>query len=542
MKKIISLIKATMTSNMQIFKINTKGKKGKINILLVSLVAIYLMGAIFAYAWYFLEKLSPIHIEYLILPLATFLISLFTLIEGIYKCGPLIFNCKDDQLLLSLPIKKNTVLFIRLFKFYVFELMFNSLFLFPIILAYIIFVKVTSISFYITTIIMLLLLPIIPIIISCILGFISSYISSKFKYKNIVEIIMSFAFLLSFMYLYSKGDKIMEYIMNNATSINDIITKIYYPAGIYSTLATNFKIIDLLIFIIVNISLLLISIYILSLFYFKINSNLKEITTTKTKSNNNKDLVIKSSSKTISLIKKELNTFFNIPIFIVNAGFAMVLYIIMCIVIMTKFDGLINMINSTGLLIISNSLIINNMPLIIFALISLTAYTTSITSSMISLEGKNINILKSLPIKVKDILKSKILACLLITTPILLLGTLLLIIKFEINIINALILLLLTIIIPLVNHLLGLIINLKHPKLDFDSPTDVVKQSASVFISTMLGGFLALASIGLVLAIFNKYNVTIVLLIALLFYLIIDSILYKLLNKIGQREFKNLNV
>ena len=540
MKKIISLIKATMTSNMQIFKINTKGRNGKINILLVSLVAIYLMGAIFAYAWYFLDKLSLMHIEYLILPLATVLISLFTLIEGIYKCGPLIFNCKDDQLLLSLPIKKNTVLFIRLFKFYVFELMFNSLFLLPILLAYIIFVKVTSISFYITTIIMLLFLPIIPIILSCTLGFISSYISSKFKYKNIVEIIMSFIYLLSFMYLYTKGDKIMEYIMNNASSLNDMITKIYYPAGIYSSLATNFKLLDLLIFIIINISLLAIAIYILSLFYFKINSNLKEIT--KTKSNNNKDLVIKSSSKTISLIKKELNTFFNIPIFFVNAGFAMVLYIIMCIVIITKFDGLINAINSSGLLIISNSLIINNMPLIIFALISLTAYTTSITSSMISLEGKNINILKSLPIKVKDILKSKILACLLITTPILLLGTLLLIIKFKINIINALILLLLTIIIPLVNHLLGLIINLKHPKLDFDSPTDVVKQSASVFISTMLGGFLALASIGIVLAIFNKYNVTIFLLIALSLYLIIDFILYKLLNKIGQKEFKNLNV
>ena len=540
MKKLISLIKATMTSNMQIFKINTKGKKGKVNIFLVSLIAIYLMGAIFGYAWYFIDKLSQVHIEFLILPLATFLVSLFTLIEGIYKCGPLIFNCKDDQLLLSLPIKKNVVLFVRLFKFYVFELMFNTLFLLPVILAYILFVKVTAISFYITTIIMLLLLPVIPIILSCILGFISSYISSKFKYKNIVEIIMSFIYLLSFMYLYTKGDKIMEYIMNNASSLNDMITKIYYPAGIYSSLATNFKLLDLLIFIIINISLLAIAIYILSLFYFKINSNLKEIT--KTKSNNNKDLVIKSSSKTISLIKKELNTFFNIPIFFVNAGFAMVLYIIMCIVIITKFDGLINAINSSGLLIISNSLIINNMPLIIFALISLTAYTTSITSSMISLEGKNINILKSLPIKVKDILKSKILACLLITTPILLLGTLLLIIKFKINIINALILLLLTIIIPLVNHLLGLIINLKHPKLDFDSPTDVVKQSASVFISTMLGGFLALASIGIVLAIFNKYNVTIFLLIALSLYLIIDFILYKLLNKIGQKEFKNLNV
>ncbi len=109
MKRLISLIKATMTSNMQLFKINTKGKKGKVNIMLVSLIAIYLMGAIFGYAWYFLDKLSQANIEYLLLPLAVFFISLFTIVEGIYKCGPLVFNCKDDQFLLSLPIKKNTL-------------------------------------------------------------------------------------------------------------------------------------------------------------------------------------------------------------------------------------------------------------------------------------------------------------------------------------------------------------------------------------------------------------------------------------------------
>ena len=539
MKKLISLIKATMTSNMQIFKINTKGKKGKANIILVSLIAIYLMGAIFGYAWYFLDKLSQANIEYLLLPLAVFFISLFTIVEGIYKCGPLVFNCKDDQLLLSLPIKKNTVLFIRLFKFYVFELMFNSLFLLPVLLAYIIFVKVTSISFYITTIMMLLLLPVIPIVISCILGFISSYISSKFKYKNVIEIIMSFIYLLFFLYVYSQGSKIMNYIMNNASNINDMITKIYYPAGIYSKLVTNFNIVDLLIFIVINISILVVSIYILSLFYFKINSNLKEVTKTKS---NNKELKIKTNAKTISLIKKELNSFFNIPIFIVNAGFGMVLYIVMCIVLIAKFDGIINMINSTGLFNISDSLIYNNMPLIIFLLISLTAYTTSITSSMVSLEGKNINILKSLPLSVKRILRSKILSCMLITTPVLVLGCIALIIRFKVNIINGVMLIILSVLIPLVNHFIGLIVNLKHPKLDFESPTDVIKQSASVLISTMIGGLLVLASIGIVLVIFNKYNITLVLLISLIVYIVIDYILYRLLNKGGMREFKKLSV
>ena len=51
------------------------------------------------------EKLAPMHIQYVLLALFAFVISIMTLIEGIYKTSSLIFNCKDDQLLLSLPIK-----------------------------------------------------------------------------------------------------------------------------------------------------------------------------------------------------------------------------------------------------------------------------------------------------------------------------------------------------------------------------------------------------------------------------------------------------
>ena len=539
MKKLISLIKATMTSDMRIFKINTTGKKSNINKILIAVLIIYIMAALYAYATFFLEKLSPMHIEYLLLSASVFLISLFTIVEGIYKCGPLLFNCKDDQLLLSLPIKRKTVLFIRLFKFYLFELLFNTLFTFPIILAYIIKVGNIPFNFYITSLIMLLLLPIIPVTISCVLGFVSSFVTSKFKHKNIVEIIISFIFMLGMIYVYYKGDKIIDYVMKNATSFNDMITKIYYPAGMYAKFATDFKIMDLLIFIIINIVVLLVTVYVLSLFYFKINSNLKEITKTKLTT---KELKIKTSSKNMSLIKKELNTFFNIPIFIVNAGFGLVIYVVMCTAIIVKFDGMIELLNNTKILLITTEMINKNISLLVLLLITITAYTTTITSSLISLEGKNINILKSLPVDPKEIFKSKILACVLITTPVLVLGCIALLVKFKISIIDSILLLALTILMPLVSHFIGLIVNLKHPRLDYESAAEVVKQSASMFISMMIGAGLLLAHIGIILAIFNKINVTLFLLIVLMFYIALNYALYTYLNKVGEKYFKKLQI
>ena len=539
MNKIISLIKATMTSDMKIFKINTKGKKGKINKYLIALLVIYIMAAIYAYAAGFIDKLSPMHLEYLALSASVFLVSIFTIIEGIYKCGPLLFNCKDDQLLLSLPVKRNIILFIRLFKFYVFELLFNTLFTFPIILAYIVKVSDIGFSFYITSLIMLLLLPILPIVISCILGFISSFVTSKFKHKNIVQTLVSFAFIFALYYFMMQGDKILDYVMQHASSINDMITKIYYPAGIFAKLATDFKIIDLLIFIIVNILTLIITIYILSLFYFKINSNLKEITKTKITT---KELNIKTSSKNMSLIKKELNTFFSIPVFIVNAGFGTIVYVIMVFAIIFKFDAIIALINSTGLFVIPPEMINNNISLLILLLIVITAYTTTITSSQISLEGKNINILKSLPIKAKEIFKSKILACLIITTPALVIGCIALIIKFRVNIIDSIILLALTVLIPLISHFIGLIENLKHPRLDYESTAEVIKQSFSVFISMIICAGLLLANIGIILAVFDKMNITLFLIIVLIFYISFNYFLYNYLNKVGEKYFNSLSI
>ena len=176
MKKLISLIRACMTSDMNLFKIRQKKDK-KSSPLLPFFIAFFFMFAIWSYASSFVYLLKPNHSEKIVLSIFAFISCLFILVEGIYKSGPLLFNCKDDQLLLSLPIKKSTVLFIRILKFYVFELAFNALFIIPAAVAYLIQADSVSFSFFLTTIVMIVILPIIPIIVSCILGMFASALS-----------------------------------------------------------------------------------------------------------------------------------------------------------------------------------------------------------------------------------------------------------------------------------------------------------------------------------------------------------------------------
>ena len=541
MKKLYSLIRACMTSDMNLFKIKTKKNNNKRSIFIPLFIAGYLMFMIWGSANTLFEKMAPMHIGYILLSIFAFGISLMTIMEGIYKAGPLIFNCKDDNLLLSLPIKRRTVLFIRIFKFYIFELMFNSLFLLPIMIAYIRWAGSLSISYYITSIVMLLMLPIIPIVISCFIGVITSSISSKFKYKNMFQIILSMAILIGILLVSYDIENIMEYLVAHATSINDLITKIYYPAGMYAKLVTEFKIIDLLIFILSNIIIFILSIYILSKFYFKINSRMKKVITNK--KINVGALDIKSKVPTISLIKKELNTFFKTPVFIINSGFALVLFLIAVIVIPFKFESIMPFLtNEEEGLGLSKDLIMNNLSVLIFLLISVTSYMTSITNSVISLEGKNINILKSLPIKAKTILMSKIYTCLIITTPVLLIGNIILFIRFKIKLVEALILLILSLLVPLVSHFIGIIVNLKYPKLDFENSSEVVKQSASSFISVMLGMILFIISVVVITNVIGHINATLLLIIATIIYIVIDIILYLYLINKSVKDFKSLSI
>lgn len=537
MKKMNSLLKACITTDMNLFKIKTKKKNKLFSLLIPLIIALYLMIFIYGSINELFEKISPMHLQVIFLSIFVFGISLMTIIEGIYKAGPLMFNCRDDQLLLSLPIKRRTILFVRIFKFYIFEVLFNSLFLLPIMIAYIRWADNLDFTYYLTSIVMLFMLPIIPIVISCILGAITSNLTNRFKYKNIAQIVISMFLILMILFISYNMDNIIKYLVKHAFSINDLIIKIYYPAGIYAKLVTDFNIMDLLIFILINIGILIITIIILSKFYFKINSRLKKVTINKRVSIDNIKIKVKSKNK--SLIKKELNTFFKTPVFIINAGFALVLYIIATIIISIKFDS-INIIAET--IFISKKVLMNNLSILILILISITSYMTSITNSLISLEGRNINILKSLPIKVKTILMSKIYACLIITTPILFICDMVLFIRLKINIIESLLLLILSVLIPLVSHFIGLIVNLKYPKLDAESSTEVVKQSVSSFISVMIGMILLITSVIIIINVVSIINATLLLLIFVLAYVIIDILLYLYLINKGVKNFNNLSV
>ena len=530
--KTISLLKAILSENMNLFNYQTKKNSKKIiKVLIPIFLFIIVCFSVGIYAFALGELLHKVNLTYIMLSIFIASVSMLAFIEGIYKSQGILFEAKDNDLLLSLPIKKSTILFSRIFKLLVFEYLYNLLFLLPAFIAYI-YYEHPGINFYFISILMIILIPIIPTILGCLFGYLVKLISSKFRSKKLIQTILTCIIFVVLFLLSQNMQEYLQKIVSKAKSINELLSKIYYPIGAYSNLIKKFDLMILIKLLLINIVPFILFVLIGQKYYFKIILNSKS-TSKKSKGKVN----IKSNRPLVSLTKKEVKRYFSSPVYMFNTGFEVILLFIFTLILCFKGkSSLIGLLSGYGL---SNSISIE---MIFYGIVFFSLALTSITSSSISLEGRTINITKSLPIDYKLIFKSKILNCFIIELPLVLLSILIFIIRFRINLLYIICLIIISLITIFLNAVIGLLMNLKYPKLNFTNDTEVVKQSMSSLTSVFISFAIFLLSVLGIWYLSDKLNINMILIIHLLILSIVSFVLYIILEKKGPDEYKKLNV
>lgn len=536
MKKLFSLVKACMTENMSLFKIHSKSKSESSKNITPIILALIFLVSIGSYASMMMEPLKKAGVEILLLSLFVVFTTVMTLVEGVYKSSSLLFDCKDDNLLFSLPIKKKTVLFIRLFKFYVFEFLYNSLFLLPAMVVYAWNVKVDG-TYYFASLIALIFIPMIPIILSSIIGGFVAFFSAKFKNKNIAQIIMTAIVLLTVFYVSFQSENMMNSIAENGVMIHQKIIGLYYPAMAYTQMVTSFSMIDLIVFVLINILLVIISVFTFQNLYYYVNSKVKGVKIGG-KARSNKVYSFEVISPMKALMKKEWNRFINTPVLVVNSVFGLLLFLVGCIAVCINFDGIVTTIAETEEINLSVEQIQSYIPAILFGLICFASLMSSITSSVISLEGKAFSILKSVPVHPFLVLISKIFAAVIIMLPFILIGDVMIFARFSFHLGEILMILIASLVLPIVSQTIGIIINLKYPKLDAENDSEVVKQSNSSMIAVFVGIILTMVTVVLIIVgLAAGFSADTIILIGISFYSIIAALELWYLSKKGVKEF-----
>ena len=450
-----------------------------------------------------------------------------TIITTINKVKGTLFGFKDYDQIMSLPVKTSKIVASRLLLLYIINITFTLVIMIPAAIAYGILAE-ASIYFYVTSLFTVIFIPVIPMITASLLGTVITMIASKFRHSNLINLIFTFTLLIGIMgaSLFS-GDSEEKLGQMSAILIKQV-DGIYPLAGMYGRAVCEFDVSSLILFIFVSILAFLV-------FASIVGYNFKAINTSLFAAKTRVDYKVGSLKQTSpfkALFRKELRRYFSSSLYILNTAFGIVMMTIGAVAtIFLSPKTLADIVEAPGAAGLVGALA----PV----LVSMCIAMTFITACSISLEGKNLWILKISPVSAKTIFQSKIAVSLTITLPAIILDGLLLTVGLKLSFAESVLLIVMPAAYAFFTAISGLIINLSLPNLNWTMEVSVIKQSAASMAATF-GGLFAVAFPALLLYVLRDYPSVYVNAFSTLVIIITTIILYHYLNTKGEKKFLEL--
>ncbi|KAB1440030.1 permease [Candidatus Galacturonibacter soehngenii] len=488
----ILLLKLLLMNQFKINQLKDRSKK-RVRIVLMGVVILLLSTMLIIYSYGIGYSLGMIGIAKVIPSYALTTVGIITLFFTVFKSNGILFGTTDYESLMSLPIKTSEIIASRFLHMYLMNTYFAFLVMAPLGFVYVIFEKPAT-SFAFIWIVGMFFSTLFPTTLATIIGGIIAFISSHFKYTNALSILLSFilvvGILLSSIGLGGMDESVMQ--TTQLSKLFEMLSKelhtIYPLSRLFEKAVVNKSWFSFVGFLAFSIAIYLLFIKILSLQYKKINT---AILSFQAKSNY-KIKKMKISGIRMALYKKELKRFFSSYAYVLNIGIGAVMALIMAISVFVlqpaTLEKALEMTNLEPLL--------SKVIAFAFSMVLCMSCTTSVA---LSLEGKNLWILKSLPISTKTILDSKMLVNLTITLPVSIIFGTLMNVKFETDIITRTFFYVIPITYSFFIAVWGMFINIKLPNYEWTSETAVIKQGIASMLGMLLGPIFALIPLGAVL-------------------------------------------
>lgn len=399
-------------------------------------------------------------------------------ILGIFETKTELFECKDNDLLLSMPIKPRDIVAARVLIVLVYNYIINAIVFIPAIVFFCIFGD--GFLGIIGGILIFLLLPIFATALASFVGYLVAEISRKIKFKNLITVIMTFAFLGVYFWLVALFDNNIESFLESLMGTSQTLAQ-KYKFLLFLGEAALMKPLSILAVAVVSIGAGALAYFIISSAYIRIVTD-----RTGAKKAVYKEKNLKKSSVILALTKKDMRHFFASPIYILNGAFGL----IMCVA-----AGVFALLKRDMIAALSEMLMLSPVALsaIGISLINVISATVIISACSLSIEGKNFWITKTIPINPRETLLSKALMQFIICAPPIFLSSLFILIAVMPNPLLWIVYILAAQIANALFSLMGILMNVAFPKFTYENEAQAVKQSLSTLISMMTGMLLSLA-------------------------------------------------
>lgn len=517
----------------QLFTFGRAGKKrsGWMK-LLIALLVVYVIASLgFSVGMMFDMLYAPYRdaglrvLYHAMCALAAFTMSF---VGSVFLAQSMLYDAKDNEMLLALPIRPGMILLSRTSVLLLFVFVFQQLILLPSAVVWILHgpVDFSGILMYLLT---SLLLPLPVLALSLLGGWLLALITSRVRRKSLVTMLLSLLFLLAYFIVFSQIPKYLNQLITSGEQIAQAFQKALFPVWHYGLAIAQGSLPSLALFALTAILPLLVTLYIVSGSYLRIltmkRGAPKAVYT---------GGPMKQGSLKAALLRKELLRFFTCPAYMLNSGLGLVFMLALPVLLLFSRGILDQLMAQTSLTGVAPET---------FTLLILTLITamSMISAPSVSLEGKALWILKSMPVSPVDVLLGKVGAHLTICLPPVIVACIATALIQKASLPLALVMLALPALMTLMSGLTGVLLNLRFPKFDWTHEIEPVKQGVGTIL-TMLASFLMVAAPAALYALVLKDSLDLVFFAALtaLFYAAVCGLLYLLLRRWGTRAFLDL--
>lgn len=347
MNRLFSLSNVMFKISLSSFKVS---KKKSLNILFMifmffSLVvpAFFLLNFLFKSL---LESLVPLNQEGVLVNVLLDGLSIVILFFSFLQIPYVYYFSNDIETYLALPIKPYEILLSRLFVILIYEYLFVLMIFIPFMISY---VQITgNIISILYALIVALLIPVGPILVSSLIVILLMNFVPVFKNKNAINLIfggLAFAFGIGINVLVQgrnfEGIDMMDLLQQGNNSLSGVMKFVFPNIPFASRAITNNSIIDLLIFIAITIGLLALYLLFAQTFYLNGATTISDRARSKKRFSSDQLTTKSDGSITKAFLIRDAKTLLRSPVYLLNGVLPIFMFPIM-IALIPLFNGLAN--------------------------------------------------------------------------------------------------------------------------------------------------------------------------------------------------------
>ena len=529
------LVAIRMKSILSGFAGRGKGKVSAGKKILLGILAVYIL-IVFGSMFFGLfnstyTAFSGVGMEWLYFGFMGVLVFTLCFVGSVFVTQQQLFEAKDNDLLLSMPVPVRNILTSRLLSILLLNYIYEFLVMGPGLITYLRKgqVQIEGLCYFLLS---FLLLPLLVLTVSVLFGWIIAAVDARLGRKNLVMTGLTAGLLLVYLYFCFQIQDYMTRLIENGAAVGEAIKKALPPFYYMGRAIAEGNSLFFLFF-------LLCCLVPFAAVYLVLSRSFIRIATAERgrKKVVYKEKAIGMRSVRQALFLKDLGHFLGSPMYVFNSSIGLVFMVVCAGYLFIKAGELQELEYALYMLTGSREVI----GPALCAAMGLMASMVNISSPMISIEAKTLWICQSLPVRPQDVIFAKANVHILVSLPFVLIGAILMELSFPMGIVSRILLVAFPIAVTVFNAYLGIMLNLLYPKFDWINEIDAVKQG----LAPMLAVFIPMATIVLPVllytAIFNRIlNPPVYVMIVLFLFVVACFVLRRYLCQRGTKRFLQL--